>query len=639
MSISEKSKLIALAIVHVFETSRPFGDYSAYVVLDDGAGVSYGINQFTHKSGSLLKVVERYIENGGTASSSVLESSIDLLEMRSPKAIETLAGNSAFKAALKAAGKTPEMRLAQRQVMETMYLIPAIQACEDSHFELPLSLAVVYDSMNHGSYSTGAKIRDRVTVNRSQYASNEKFEKAWVADYCHERLAWLKTKTGSLRNSVYRPQFFLDQIVAGNWGLELPLIVHGVHLTEKMFQVSADAPAVKPTDLDPSKIPSDVVRESLPEIGQPPNSTQVTAKKETETATGTESVEVTTKNELDVHEPATVDAPEPYEGIGFWAVIKRDLTFATGGNLSISTLSDYATQSSGWPPWVVAIISKIAVGLLIATVAYFIFRVIHFTADTWKKSRKAHTDALINSDVSRKNIEWKPAQPQPERTFLGIKNELRHLSRNHRRRIARRLHDLHDHRAESQTCRQAAADNYAAIQMQSIINTLTDDRAAVPGEMPRILARPGKITDEVLAGIREGFRERIAKARDVMGWTYDLDPAQYTVMIFPSVRDYDLDGVYSPVFQTFFNAGNSYDESQYDQEPGKPGGWTYAAEQVLVNGSQLLNIFIIAENNTAEYSARVTSYALDHLFPYHNDFDLYSATADHSQGNNPHPLW
>jgi hypothetical protein len=57
---------LAATIVHIFETGRPFGDYAACVVLDDGAGISYGISQFTHRSGSLGAVVERYIKLGGS---------------------------------------------------------------------------------------------------------------------------------------------------------------------------------------------------------------------------------------------------------------------------------------------------------------------------------------------------------------------------------------------------------------------------------------------------------------------------------------------------------------------------------------------------------------------------------------------
>ncbi len=66
MAFNEIDKLKALAIVHIFETSRPFGEYAAYAVLNDGAGVSYGINQFTHRSGSLFEVIRNYLASGGT---------------------------------------------------------------------------------------------------------------------------------------------------------------------------------------------------------------------------------------------------------------------------------------------------------------------------------------------------------------------------------------------------------------------------------------------------------------------------------------------------------------------------------------------------------------------------------------------
>ncbi len=57
----------AMAIVSIFETGKPHGNYAALVVLNDGAGISYGIKQFTHRSGSLLQVVEKYLATDATA--------------------------------------------------------------------------------------------------------------------------------------------------------------------------------------------------------------------------------------------------------------------------------------------------------------------------------------------------------------------------------------------------------------------------------------------------------------------------------------------------------------------------------------------------------------------------------------------
>ena len=108
MTFTENDKLKALAIVHVFETSRPFGDYAACVVLNDGAGVSYGINQFTHRSGSLRAVVEKYLRGGGQIGREVLVSAIPALSRTSVGAIGKLANDSSFKKALRAAASTPQ---------------------------------------------------------------------------------------------------------------------------------------------------------------------------------------------------------------------------------------------------------------------------------------------------------------------------------------------------------------------------------------------------------------------------------------------------------------------------------------------------------------------------------------------------
>jgi len=226
MTFTNNDKLKALAIVHIFETSKPFGDYAACVVLNDGAGVSYGINQFTHRSGSLLEVVKTYLEKGGQVGRAAIEESLPLLKQKGAGAITELAGNTRFKKALKAAAVTREMRESQHEIAEKRYLRPAIDAAEGSGFALPLSLAVIYDSINHGSY---ARIRDRVKIARRNYATDAEFEKAWIYSYVKNRDAWLES-VPRLAVTDYRTDFFLAQIARGNWSLELPVNVHGVKL-------------------------------------------------------------------------------------------------------------------------------------------------------------------------------------------------------------------------------------------------------------------------------------------------------------------------------------------------------------------------------------------------------------------------
>ncbi len=228
MKFNEFDKIKALAIVNVFETSRPFGNYAACVVLDDGAGISYGISQFTHRSGSLLDVVEAYLAAGGTAGASVILEKLYLLRQKSPLAIKTLAADSRFKNALRKAAATREMKAAQWHITRERYLAPAVRECELRGFVLPLSLAVVYDSMIHGSWE---RIAAGVSVSEhSRFTPETK----WILQYLQKRHQWLSS-IRRLKATTYRTRFFLGQVAVSNWQLKLPIIVQGVRLTDAMF--------------------------------------------------------------------------------------------------------------------------------------------------------------------------------------------------------------------------------------------------------------------------------------------------------------------------------------------------------------------------------------------------------------------
>lgn len=220
MMFTETDKLKALAIVSIFETSRPFGDFAACVVLNDGAGISYGISQFTHRSGSLAAVVGKYLENGGRVGCNVLREGLPVLRRTTAYSIRKLSGDERLKNALRAAAVTREMKDAQREIATELYLRPAIEICETRGFRLPLSLAVVYDSVVHGSWERVSRIVTPGSLS----------EKAWVTAYVRRRHLWL-TNTARLKATNYRTKFFLGQIATGNWELRLPLTVHGVWLT------------------------------------------------------------------------------------------------------------------------------------------------------------------------------------------------------------------------------------------------------------------------------------------------------------------------------------------------------------------------------------------------------------------------
>ncbi len=102
----------------------------------------------------------------------------------------------------------------------------------------------------------------------------------------------------------------------------------------------------------------------------------------------------------------TVTSPEPYQGIGFIAVIKRDVAAIGGGNLTFQGLSEYAQQASGWPEWLVAILTKLALVALGLSVLWVVYRLVHYAVDSWKKAKKVDIEAAANTDKNRFNIEW-----------------------------------------------------------------------------------------------------------------------------------------------------------------------------------------------------------------------------------------
>jgi len=116
------------------------------------------------------------------------------------------------------------------------------------------------------------------------------------------------------------------------------------------------------------------------------------------------------------------------------------------------------------------------------------------------------------------------------------------------------------------------------------------------------------------------------------GWS--INPSEYTVHVFPSARDYDANNVYSPCFKLHIGAGSWYDESDYDQEKGKAGGWIYAAEWVVDLQAKR---FVITQNHSEEYTRACIHNGLDHIILFHNDIDWYGRTADHSNGGG-HPI-
>jgi chitosanase len=223
---TDRDKRAACVIVSIFETSSKRGSPAKLAVLRDGAGWSYGLHQATHKSGSLEKVLRKYVEMGGACAAEAAALA-DRLRNRNNAFVSTMSRDSKGATFLKQIGLEPVMAQAQELVFSANYMEPALADCETFKFVQPLSLAVVYDSHIHGSFK---RLR---AVTNGQFAAPVS-EEVWVKAYCRNRYDWLHGHGNpDLRNSAYRPESFLALIAKGNWALGTPFSVRNQFTVEE----------------------------------------------------------------------------------------------------------------------------------------------------------------------------------------------------------------------------------------------------------------------------------------------------------------------------------------------------------------------------------------------------------------------
>lgn len=232
MAFTKRDKAAVKALVSCHETGKPVSNYSAFVVLNDDAGITFGAHQGTHKSGTLYKIVKMYCDVSDSDTSKKLEKYLSGLKIPSKR--HEFAKDKTLKSLLIKSGSEPAMRFAQDKVFEVNYLDPALQAVSGSGWVTPLALAVVYDSMIQGGWT---RVRDRV---------KGADEKSWIKNYVAARRKWLGSSSKQVvRNSVYRMTTFENLIAKGNWDLDVPFTVHGVRITNEHLNVwiEADTPA------------------------------------------------------------------------------------------------------------------------------------------------------------------------------------------------------------------------------------------------------------------------------------------------------------------------------------------------------------------------------------------------------------
>ncbi len=136
---------LAFAITNRFEGGHP----GSLQTLDDGI-VSYGSHQATLRSGSLGKILERYLSSSATPAAERLREYSSLVAARSP----SLASDTEFLSLLVIAAEEDAMAAAQDEVFATDYWRPSYNRASALGLESPLAFAAFYDTAVQGGLAT-----------------------------------------------------------------------------------------------------------------------------------------------------------------------------------------------------------------------------------------------------------------------------------------------------------------------------------------------------------------------------------------------------------------------------------------------------------------------------------------------------
>jgi chitosanase len=264
--MNDLQSLTCSAIVNVFETGRVRGNYGAIAVLKGDSGhLSYGRSQAALGSGTLFSLLNLYCQQPGGQFTAQIQAVLPRCEARDV----SLDTDTAVQTLLKQVGlQDPVMRATQDQFFNTNYLVPAVRAAQAFGVTLPLAQTIIYDSLVQGGWSI---------LSRHIGPPDARGEKEWARDYLAVRRTWLQSLNPPLPSTVYRVDSFGALITQDKWDLGLPLVVHGVTITQDALAAETPADGHPPRTLrltSPYLQGDDVraVQQALTAKGQPVSS-------------------------------------------------------------------------------------------------------------------------------------------------------------------------------------------------------------------------------------------------------------------------------------------------------------------------------------------------------------------------------
>lgn len=214
MELSKEKRGLIVKFLNCFEQGKPYFQHDKVDTLPDqvfpgsskrvkGITISYGLTQNSH----LFEFLTDYSKLEGKYSD-------DFKPYLSKIKVVSLANDVKFKDLLKkAAREDSKYTELLEDYFYRYYLNPALSWCDKNGFVTALSAAIVADSYLH-SGSTPVFLRNRFP------ATPKDGEKVWITQYITVRRDWLKNHSDPVLRSIWkRPQFYLDLVNKGDWGL------------------------------------------------------------------------------------------------------------------------------------------------------------------------------------------------------------------------------------------------------------------------------------------------------------------------------------------------------------------------------------------------------------------------------------
>jgi chitosanase len=215
-----------IKILNCFETGKSETDYVSIFLYNDGPNNTKQVTlgRGYTEQGTLWDVFNEYKKLGGVNAD-------ELLSYKKYKGDQSLPKNKEFLNLIINTAKNDEnFKNAQDIIFDLLYWDKAYNWFEKNNFVLPLSLSVIQDSYLH----SGSMMSFLTNKFAEKTPKNKGNEKKWIIDYVNVRKQWLKTNSRKiLNNTVYRQDFFIEQIEKNNWQLNIfPIIANGVKINQ-----------------------------------------------------------------------------------------------------------------------------------------------------------------------------------------------------------------------------------------------------------------------------------------------------------------------------------------------------------------------------------------------------------------------